>query len=283
MPEADLFLQQLGFSEYEARAYIALLQRNPLNGYELAKTSGIPRANIYAVLQRLEERKAVIRIDSETSVQYAPVYPEQLIPQMGDHFQNILADAQCALEALSSPPEASLSRNILGYDALIDQARHMLNAAQEEIFIALWHSESQELAEDIARADERHVRLTTLCLQACSRPCDRCRGSIYRYHVQPVQMTRWMIVARDNREMLMGEIGLEQTISLRSNQPGLVQMTIQYVRSSIAWAAVVANAGNSLEQTLPVESKEILHVLGPYNSSPDWLSYVRGLINNRTS
>ena len=54
MADITALLQQLGFSEYEARAYLALLQRNPLNGYELAKVSGLPRANVYAVLQKLE-------------------------------------------------------------------------------------------------------------------------------------------------------------------------------------------------------------------------------------
>ncbi len=58
MADITALLQQLGFSEYEARAYLALLQRNPLNGYELAKVSGIPRANVYAVLQKLDERGA---------------------------------------------------------------------------------------------------------------------------------------------------------------------------------------------------------------------------------
>ena len=53
MADVTALLQQLGFSEYEARAYLALLQRSPLNGYELAKVSGLPRANTYAVLQKL--------------------------------------------------------------------------------------------------------------------------------------------------------------------------------------------------------------------------------------
>ena len=48
-------LQKLGFGEYEARAYVALLQNRPLNGYELAKASGLPRANVYSVLQKLED------------------------------------------------------------------------------------------------------------------------------------------------------------------------------------------------------------------------------------
>ena len=35
-------LQQLGFSQYEAQAYLALLKENPANGYELQKVPGSP-------------------------------------------------------------------------------------------------------------------------------------------------------------------------------------------------------------------------------------------------
>src|SRR2546421_316179 len=79
MTDVTELLQQLGFSEYEARAYLALLQRNPLNGYELAKVSGLPRANIYAVLQKLEERGAAVRLDLPNSTRYAPIAPSELI------------------------------------------------------------------------------------------------------------------------------------------------------------------------------------------------------------
>src|SRR3954447_12862902 len=63
MADTVALLQQLGFGGYEARAYIALLQRNPLNGDELAKASGVPRSNVYTVLQKLEERGAVARLE----------------------------------------------------------------------------------------------------------------------------------------------------------------------------------------------------------------------------
>ena len=51
MTDVNTLMQVLGFTDYEARAYLALLQRHPQNGYELAKASGIPRPNIYSVLQ----------------------------------------------------------------------------------------------------------------------------------------------------------------------------------------------------------------------------------------
>jgi sugar-specific transcriptional regulator TrmB len=99
MDDAVTLMQQLGFSEYEARAYLALLQRNPLNGYELAKVSGLPRANIYAVLQKLEERGAVVRLEMPNGARYAPVSPNQLTQRIGNRFQEALGAAQRAGES----------------------------------------------------------------------------------------------------------------------------------------------------------------------------------------
>src|SRR5215208_8334913 len=88
MTDIIVLLQELGFSEYEARAYLALLQRNPLNGYELAKVSGLPRANIYAVLQKLEERGAAVRLDLPNGTRYAPIAPAELTRRLAARFQD---------------------------------------------------------------------------------------------------------------------------------------------------------------------------------------------------
>ena len=70
--EAIKQLQELGFSQYEAQAYIALLQKNPLNGYELAKASGIPRAQY---LCRLTEAGRVRRGDAPDGSGRHPICP----------------------------------------------------------------------------------------------------------------------------------------------------------------------------------------------------------------
>ncbi len=180
-------LQQLGFSEYEARAYTALLQRSPLNGYELAKLSGLPRANIYAVLQKLEERGAVIRLDIPGGVQYAPLPAEELIQRLRSQFQETLDAAQQALNEISSPAEYEYVGNTRGYPALLEHARALLNAAQERVLLAIWPQEALNLAEPLAQADARGVEITTLCLAACPQECGGCRGQIYRYQVAPEQ------------------------------------------------------------------------------------------------
>jgi sugar-specific transcriptional regulator TrmB len=66
--ESTRLLGRLGFLVSEARVYVALLRQQALTGYELAKVTGIPRANVYPVLKKLEQRGAaarsfVIRLD----------------------------------------------------------------------------------------------------------------------------------------------------------------------------------------------------------------------------
>src|SRR5690606_9429521 len=123
MVDAVTLLQELGFGEYEARAYQALLQHNPVSGYELAKVSGIPRANIYLVLQKLEERGAVVRLEAADSTRYQPVQPEELMDAMAHRYEQTASAAKAQLQALSHPAEEAYVWHFQGYDNLLAHAR----------------------------------------------------------------------------------------------------------------------------------------------------------------
>lgn len=69
-------LRRLGFTDYEARAYVALSAIHPATAYEIAKKAVLPRANVYATLNALEARGAIQPV-TENPVRYVPVDPEQ--------------------------------------------------------------------------------------------------------------------------------------------------------------------------------------------------------------
>lgn len=78
-------LQRLGFSSYEAKAYLALVQKHPAHGYEISKISRVPTAKIYETLVRLKHKGAII--DSNTDpVKYYPVPPETLLCSLKEMF-----------------------------------------------------------------------------------------------------------------------------------------------------------------------------------------------------
>ncbi len=277
-------LQQLGFGEYEARAYMALLQRSPLNGYEVAKASGLPRANVYGVLDKLQARGAVVRLDTPEGVRYAPVPPAELIERIGSRFQETLEGARQALEKMAHPAEHEYVWNARGYPVLLEHARGLLDETQETLLLAIWPQESAALATDLARTAARGIKITTLCLANCKQECGGCQGRIHRYEVAPEERSRWLVVVPDGAEVLAGEIiGDDDALAVRTHQRLLVDLATWYIRHSIALAAVVNELGSRLPELLSPETRAILVSVGPGGESGGWLEYMRHLLHRDES
>jgi len=273
-------LQRLGFGAYEARAYVALIPRSPLNGYELAKVSGVPRANIYAILQKLEERGAVVRLKTASGARYAPVLPQELMKRLGDRFEEALQETQRSLEKIAGPAEHEYVWNARGYSVLLEEARAMVEAAQTRLLVALWHQEAQALAGNLARAEARGVDVTTLCLEACPQQCEGCRGRVYRYRVASDQQTRWLVLVANAAEVLAAEIAADQeTLAVRTRQKLLVDLAAWYIRHNIAVAAILSDLGGRLKRLLTPKTRAVLAAIGPDQQQTGWLEHMRKLLN----
>ena len=272
MAEPVDLLQALGFSDYEARAYIGLLQQSPWNGSEVAKISGLPRANIYAVLDKLMARAAVVRLDLPDGARYVPVAPAELLQRLGSHFQGTLQAAQGALEELAGPPAYDAIGNARGYPVVLDHARSLLAATEERLLIALWPEEARALAPDLAAVEARGVAVTTLCLAVCAHECGHCRGAIYRYPVGSELGRRWLVLVADGREILAGEIGPgEEALAVRTRQRLLIELLTRYIQDSIALAAVLDDLGPRLPALLRPATRAILATLGSGELAGGWL------------
>jgi HTH-type transcriptional regulator, sugar sensing transcriptional regulator len=279
MADAIALLQELGFGEYEARAYQALLQHNPVTGYELAKVSGIPRANIYLVLQKLEERGAVVRLESDDSSRYLPVEPEHLLDAIAHRFGHTVDTAKQTLQALSRPAEDGYVWHMQGYDNLLSHARTVIKGATDELLVALWPDEARALAADFTEAETREVEITTLCLAACSQECGGCRGRIFRNNVIDTQDSRWLMLVPDEETVLVGEIPANgEASTVRSRQRLLVKMTAWFIRHSIALAALLQDMGEQIEAHLTPQTRDVLAAVGP-EGTHGWLAYMRELLS----
>lgn len=279
MTEPVALLQQLGFSEYESRAYLALLQRNPLNGYELAKLSGLPRANIYAVLQKLEERGAVVRFDAPNGSRYAPIAPTELIQQIGSRFQDVLSAAQQALNDIAAPAETEYVWNIEGYRALLDHAHTLLDATQECLLVAVGRREAAALAAPLAQAEARGVVVTTLCLNDCPEDCGGCRGTICRSCAAVAADQRWLVIVSDDIELLAGEIDHDGgVLGVRTRQRLQADLAGWYIRHTLALMAVLSDLSARPDQVLAPETRTLLRLVDQPKWQGGWLDHLRVLV-----
>lgn len=257
-------LQRLGFAEYEARAYVALVKRSPLNGYELAKASAIPRANVYAVLERLTARRAVVRLDEPDGTRYAPVPPAELMRRLGSDFQAVATETADALAALEAVPDHVPVLNVRGYPALLDHARTALRAARRSLLIAVWPDEAAALGAEVEAAERRGVAITTLCLAGCERECGGCRGEVYRYRASADDAPRRVIVVADAADVVAGEVAAAgDATAVRTRAPLLIEICSSAVRTSIALAALVADLGPRLDDAIAPTTRAVLDAAAP--------------------
>ena len=98
----------LGFTEYEAKAYVALLQLGTATGYQIAKASGVPRSMIYQSLDKLAARGAVLTQSSAELVRYAPVPPDELLRRAKERLAAAESEVSRAEDKLSQE-EATLA------------------------------------------------------------------------------------------------------------------------------------------------------------------------------
>ncbi len=272
-------LQALGFTQYESQAYVTLLQKNPLTGYELAKASGVPRANIYTVLDRLEEHGAVVRVDTEHGVRYSPVPPKELIRNMGARLNIHLEATQQALCQVHSRSVADQVHNFHSYEPLIDHFRALTAAAQQEILVALSPEDSPRLNPLLRSALERGVSVTTLCLAGCPHNCGNCLGNVHRYHLLSEGQMRYLLLVQDEEETLAGEIDTQNQVqAIRTRQKLIVNLVSWHIRNSIALSTILVDTGSRLEVMLSSQARTALASIGDCNEGKNWLEQFRQLL-----
>lgn len=275
-------LTLLGFSRYEAQAYVALLRRSPLTGYELAKASGVPRPNIYAVLDRLEERGAVMRVDEAGTTQFAPIASEELVGRLHRDFERTLDDARDTLSEIGEKVQWKPVMNTHGYEAALTLAKDIVRSSRRELLLAVWPPEAEALARETEAAFRRGIRITTLCLAGCSHGCGFCRGDVHRYRVDPDKEARWLVLTADNSEVITAEVRNQEAMAVRTRQRLLVELAAWYIRHTIAVASLIKDLDRRDRDLLSPETRSVLRSIGSKEAGEDWLEHVRNMIQTST-
>ncbi len=273
--EAVRQLQALGFGEYEARTYVALLQHGTLTGYQLARSSGIPRPNIYPVLDRLQQRGAVLRIEVKGGVKYSALPAEEMLSRLSSSVKGHLDKARLALSDIVAAVPAEYVWNVQGYENVMARAEALVDSAQQRLLAGVWSEESKRLSGAFGRALARGVVPTTLCIQGCPQECGGCRGQIYRYPLATDAQTHWLLLVGDGRELLAGQVFPDgETTAAVSQQEVFVAVAARYLQNTIAAAEIVRSLGPRLRRQLDSQAREALEGAGLAIGGTPWFERI---------
>ncbi|HET6633261.1 MAG TPA: helix-turn-helix domain-containing protein [Rhodanobacteraceae bacterium] len=257
-------LQQLGFTDYEARAYVALLAGGELNGYALSKATGIPRANIYAVAGKLVQRGAARRIENSAGTAYVAADSGQLLRDIESHQRQALGAARQALAQLrpqSTPPHMV---NLRG-DEVLAHARRLIDRCSQTLLIAVQPTEAALLATQVRQTRERGVAITTLCLEGCENDCGGCAGQIHRCNLAPGGRARWLLLVGDGSSALMAQMADGATAVL-TEHPLVVELASAYIQQSATLATLGSELAGRFDGLLSAETLRLLDGLYPDSS-----------------
>lgn len=196
-------MKELGFTQYEAKAYVSLLQNYPVTRYELSKKSGVPRSAIYDVIHRLERYGAVNALSTRPE-KYVPLPPDEFLKMLEHRYKHKLDDFRESLSEMNTNIELGQLWNITGYRNLISKARAMIHEARREIYISAWQSEISEIEKQLQQAEKRGVKIVLFSFTPMPDI-----GLVFSYCLKESELERiWdhkLILVRDREELLMGE------------------------------------------------------------------------------
>ncbi len=197
-------MKKLGFTLYESKAYVSLLQHNPATRYELSKQSGVPRSAIYDVIRKLENMGAVNGTYTEPQ-KYMPLPPDQLFDLLERQFKQRVSEVRQAMKHFEISVEPGHLWNIVGYENMIHKAREMIERAERSIYISVWQQEADMLKKELSAAIKRGVKIIAFSFTTIDLPTE----CIYTYGINQDDMEAFwdhkIILVVDQNELLMGE------------------------------------------------------------------------------
>ncbi|GLV48995.1 transcriptional regulator [Thermus sp. LT1-2-5] len=240
-------LQDLGFSPYEARVYLALLQEGRLNGYEAAKLSGVPRSMVYQALERLVARGAAYRVEEDRGVFYGAVPHEELLARLEAESQRRLDRARESLARLTPKRPLGAIWRVEGASRTLEEARALVVGARRALTLSLWQNQLEALEDELLKAQDKGVALRLVLFGDRVNPGLR---QVYFHHfvdpnvVEGRLRARLFVVAKDHEEVVVGNLTEQgEAWAVRTRDPALVLVAEEYVRHDVILAEMTLAYG----------------------------------------
>lgn len=278
-------LQQFGMSGYEAKAYLALIAAGePLNGYEVAKRSGVPRSTVYETLGKLTASGATYEVRSAgDAVSYLPLPPKSLLDRLGRHYQSTLSSLREDLLDIATPPRLHLIHNLAGRSALLERARDIITDTQRDVFVSGWAEELEAVEELLHPAERRGVSVTVLSFGETAEPV----AHTYQHVLSAPEVAlenlgcRLFVAVADRTEAVIGGFDGDDAWGIYTDNPAVVLLAVEYVRHDIAIQLVASHFTEDEVMEFWKSNRDIVRLRSDHGLPGEALRSGRGARNGK--
>lgn len=254
-------LTQIGFTEYESKVYVALLRQYPATGYQISKSSGVPRSMVYETLSRLHNRGTVLQTVEGRATLYRPLPPQMLLNSHEADHKQLVQSLRSGLDVLYETKPDERVWSISGRMPALTYAAQMIREADDDVYLVLTDQDLDLLRPDIEAACHREIVISTLLTGQGKLECGR-----VAYHPplesELQELTDMLLVAIDHGETLIASAGtsLEMKATITRN-PDLVMIARQFVWMELFTQRIYNRLGPELLSQLEPEDRQIFDSL----------------------
>jgi len=154
-------LIQLGLSDYEARAYIALLSNQPATAYEIAKHSGVPSSKIYETVNRMAAKGLFLAVNEaqERGKQYFAISVDDFVARKKAETEDQADMLLHAAQGLGNAGDGNIIWPIDDELLVYAKAKQLINEAVDTCLISIWPEDLRHLKNDLSQACDRGIKV----------------------------------------------------------------------------------------------------------------------------
>jgi sugar-specific transcriptional regulator TrmB len=198
-------LVRVGFSEYEARAYITLLKSTPMTSDALAQVSGIPCSLGRPIAEQLVEQGAAITLCTGPILRYAPVPVDELLDRLQEEYSDLITSIREDLRSYPSSLDPNPVWNIEGEANVLARAASMIRQADGRIYVGALPATLEGLRPALESAIARGILVVVYTTIHLDLPGARVIVSPQPEAKLEKTSEGGLILIRDGEEALIGE------------------------------------------------------------------------------
>lgn len=216
-------LTQFGLTRHEASIYLTLISEGDLNGYEVAKATGIARSNAYTSLASLVEKGGAFVIE-ELTIRYTPVPIEEFCDNKIRKLQESKKDLIKSIPKKRDVVEGYIT--IKGETNILNKLKNMILEAQERVYLSVSGQILETILSDIKNAIGKGIKMVIITNESFYLA-----GATVYMAEQPLQQIR---LIADSTNVLTGDINNgEYSTCLYSQKKNLIDLFKDSMKNEI--------------------------------------------------
>ncbi len=258
--DVDLILNNfkaLGFTEYEGKVYLSLLQEHPSSAYNISQHSGVPHSRVYDIVRRLIKKGFAVAQGTNPEV-YSPISPEEMINALKRNNTRLTDELKKQLESIPFESDFDPVWNLSGKKEAMDLSEALIRSAERDIYIGLW-DETLAVFEPALR--ERHeAGVNVYVLVYGTRPLDF--GEVFYHGTDNAGTQTWndptLDLVVDSSVCLTGNLGgSRRCMAVWTRNKGLIKSIEGYLIHDFFIAEISKQFGDEIDKAFGRNLKKL--------------------------